>query len=75
MAEVQLGIREVIELLNIMGHHIEYRENISSNKNRFYITYIDGTKYSCDSKYQPDARKHLKDVIGGVINGTKESNK
>ena len=42
MAEVQLGIREVIALLNIMGHHIEYRENISSNKNRFYITYIDG---------------------------------
>ena len=46
MAEVQLGIREVIALLNVMGHHIEYRENISSNKNRFYITYIDGTKYS-----------------------------
>lgn len=74
MLKKPVGIREVIALLNFMGHDIVYREVESPSKTYIYITRVDGKKYLCESRSQTAAREHLGEIIGGVLNGKEENN-
>ena len=74
MLKKPIGIREVIALLNFMGHDIVYREAESPSKTYIYITRVDGKKYLCESRSQTAAREHLGEIIGGVLNGKEKNN-
>lgn len=67
-------MKEIIALLNKMGHNIITREfvNKSSGQIVLYIVSIDGTRFT--TAYQPEAHRMIKKLAGGIING-KEQNK
>ena len=67
-----IGVREVIGLLKVMGYDVDYCETQKGCK-RIYITNVNGKKYTKDARYQPEARQHLLNFIGGIINGEEEN--
>ena len=60
-----IGVREVIGLLKVMGYDVDYYETQKGCK-RIYITNV-------DARRQPEARQHLLNFIGGIINGEEEN--
>ena len=61
-------MKEIIALLNKIGHNIITREYVrSSGQVLLYITSIDGVRYS--TARQPEAHRKIRELAGGTTDG------